>query len=172
VSEGTTLTIIDASNAEWWKVETEGGDEVKIGFVPASMVDVTSEGGVEQLFTVTGRHDQVIKLVPEGGGEERTLLDRAAMAPPCELTLPEAGKALPKESGPVWGKLTEALKAEDWKAAREAKTAVEQSERVLRKQPGFSFSPELFTLPEDGADWDVVADEVGRCLADCGVSAA
>ena len=39
------------------------GEPPKVGFVPASMVEVTQEGGVEQLFEVKGRHDQVISLV-------------------------------------------------------------------------------------------------------------
>ena len=40
--------------------------------------------------------------MPADGGEERCLLDRAAMAAECEVKLPAEGKKLSKESGVVW----------------------------------------------------------------------
>merc|ERR1719198_2035009 len=70
VSAGTQLIVHNMDNAEWYKVETTGlaaGQEPKVGFVPASMVEVTQEGGVETLFEIKGRHDQLISLVPADG---------------------------------------------------------------------------------------------------------
>lgn len=72
-----------------------------------------------------------------------------------------------------------ALHAKDWATARQAKTAVEQAERELRKQreaappegiPGQlgPFTPQFFELPEGGAsDWAVADGVLAACLADC-----
>ena len=139
-------------------------------------IDIREQGGTETLYTVQGRHDQTVTLRGDGDGDEPeiALFDRSAIGDGSAFILPPAASRLPKESQVVWGKLTSALLAEDWKAARVAKVEVEEAERKLRKQreagPALPFSPALFKLPQeddDIADWRVADGAIDACATAC-----
>jgi hypothetical protein len=81
-------------------------------------------------------------------GERRVLFDvprdGAKMAP--KVVAPEAEQD-PYESGRLWANLTKAIGARDMEAAQEAKSAVEERERELRKtreERGEVFRPRFF----------------------------
>jgi hypothetical protein len=70
--------------------------------------------------------------------------DGAKVAP---KSVPPEDQQEPNESRRLWSRLTQAIGAKDMDAATEAKTAVEERERELRKkreESGETFTPRFF----------------------------
>lgn len=64
---------------------------------------------------------------------DRLVIEAATESKKKSYVHPPQNSWLPRESASVWGKLTAALLAEDWAAARSFKVGVEEAERALRR---------------------------------------
>ncbi len=128
----------------------------------------------EVLYELKGRWAERVLVRDVATGEERVLLDAtspigaftsledsAEDVVTCEpITVP---KPLPLpvslmgdeacDSRRVWARLTAALHARDWEAARAEKTEVEEAQRALRRsreQAGVVWTPRFFRAAADG----------------------
>lgn len=103
---------------------------------------------------VSGKWSSVMEYKSSKTGERRVLFDvqknGQKVAP--KWVAPEEEQE-PNESRRLWSKLTQAIVAKDMEAATEAKTAVEESQRELRRQreeSGEHFVPRFFQQDREG----------------------
>jgi hypothetical protein len=52
VRKGAAVSVLSTDNDQWWKVSAGKGSEAKVGFVPASMVELAPEPAAEPEPTV------------------------------------------------------------------------------------------------------------------------
>ncbi|KAH9921300.1 Oxysterol-binding protein [Fomitopsis serialis] len=114
--------------------------------------------GAQEAGEVTGKWSETMEYqsrkVRVGTGQKRILFDAQKdgdkVAP--KWVAPEDDQE-PNESRRLWQNLTEAILAKDMNAATEAKTAVEESQRELRRrrdESGQQFVPRFFSQDKDG----------------------
>jgi len=99
---------------------------------------------------ISGRWDQVVEFKSAKTGNKRVLFDVAKdgqnVAPKF---VPEEDEQEPNESRRLWSKLTYAIDLKDMEAATEAKSAVEDAQREMRRkmeESGQKHAPRFFQL--------------------------
>lgn len=110
--------------------------------------------GSTETGEVSGKWSAVMEYKNSKTGEKRVLFDVKKdgdkVAP--KWVAPEEEQE-PNESRRLWSKLTQAILAKDMDAATEAKTAVEESQRDMRRkreESGQQFRPRFFQQDRDG----------------------
>ncbi|KAI0726030.1 Oxysterol-binding protein [Fomitopsis betulina] len=110
--------------------------------------------GTQDMGEVTGKWSEVMEYTSKKTGKKRILFDAQKdgnkTAP--KWVAPEEEQE-PNESRRLWQDLTDAILAKDMIAATEAKTAVEESQRELRRrreESGQTFVPRFFQQDKDG----------------------
>ncbi|KAI0809019.1 Oxysterol-binding protein [Irpex lacteus] len=105
------------------------------------------------LGEISGKWSGVMEYKPTKG-DKRVLFDvvkdGSKIAPKF---VPPEDEQEPNESRRLWSKLTQAIQLKDMDAATEAKTAVEESQRELRRQreeSGEEYIPRFFSQNKDG----------------------
>ena len=93
----------------------------------------TSAGKKEVVGTISGNWDKKVSFKCAQTGRTETLYDYEWAASHAKLQLVDTpGASLPTNSLKVWGKVSDALRAKDYRAANKAKKAVEVAERAKR----------------------------------------
>jgi len=110
----------------------------------------TVRKGNSEVGDTSGKWSRVMEFTAKKSGNKRVIFDAVKggqnIAPKF---VPEEDKQEPNESRRLWSKLTQAIKSKDMEAATEAKSAVEDAQRELRRQmeeSGTKHSPRFFQL--------------------------
>ncbi|KAH9620258.1 hypothetical protein KSS87_011352 [Heliosperma pusillum] len=111
------------------------------------------------LYDISGNWDRTVQIKDATNGKNKILYNaKEAISALPSPTLKDPEGVWPSESAAVWAEVSKAILNKDWDKAREAKRAVEESERELlrqRKSMVEDWVPKHFDLtysPDNG--WD------------------
>ncbi|XP_074280881.1 oxysterol-binding protein-related protein 4B-like isoform X2 [Silene latifolia] len=113
------------------------------------------------LYDISGNWDRTVQIKDTTDGKTKVLYNaKEAISALPSPTLKDPEGVWASESAAVWAEVSKAILSKDWDKAREAKRAVEESERELLKQRKSmveDWVPKHFDLlysPDDG--WDCI----------------